>query len=94
LVEDEEATRSMVQKAVVAICTKPIYGVVRAILSSYTRAYFAMGLFADRTLLESFYFNINHRLGRVSIETRDELIYRGTAEVFCLIEQVLIFRAY
>jgi hypothetical protein len=40
---DEQATRSMVQKSVVAIATKPLFGAIRSMLEPFTRAYFSTG---------------------------------------------------
>lgn len=84
LTDDREASRSMVQKSIVALCTKPIYGAIQLVLESYTRAYFAMGLFDDVSLLESFYTAINTRLcpGTINQQNRDVLLFQGALPPF------------
>lgn len=81
-----EASRSFVQKAVVAVCRRPIYGAVHSILEYYSHAYFMMGLFSDRTILESFFKTINNRLGTITTQNREILLFQGRSFVSrCLI---------
>eukprot|EP01126_Amoeba_proteus_P057645 TRINITY_DN7347_c0_g1_i2.p1 TRINITY_DN7347_c0_g1~~TRINITY_DN7347_c0_g1_i2.p1 ORF type:complete len:410 (-),score=80.03 TRINITY_DN7347_c0_g1_i2:817-2046(-) len=72
-----QTQRSMVQKSVVAVCTKPVFGAVRLVLEPFTKAYFLMGNFSDRFVLEHFYSGINQRLNQL-FAIPEELFFQGT----------------
>lgn len=54
LVKDEEVTRSTVQKAVVVLASKPLFGPIRDRLGVVTRALFAQRDFSDMSILDEF----------------------------------------
>eukprot|EP01126_Amoeba_proteus_P061900 TRINITY_DN8353_c1_g1_i1.p1 TRINITY_DN8353_c1_g1~~TRINITY_DN8353_c1_g1_i1.p1 ORF type:complete len:239 (+),score=49.37 TRINITY_DN8353_c1_g1_i1:185-901(+) len=56
---DLKIDQQFVSKSVVAVCTKPIYGVVRRILEPCLEAYFSMGIFSDYTIFEAFFRSVN-----------------------------------
>ncbi|ODQ67162.1 hypothetical protein NADFUDRAFT_12754, partial [Nadsonia fulvescens var. elongata DSM 6958] len=53
-----DVTRSTVQKSVVVISRKPIFGVIKEKLMVVTRAYFMQGDFNDRDIIKSLYENL------------------------------------
>jgi len=72
-VQDDNATRSMVQKSVVAVATKPLFGAIRSMLEPFTRAYFSTGIFSDHSILEVAYTSFNHKFKTLSAQNRDAL---------------------
>ncbi|KAK9452334.1 transport protein Avl9-domain-containing protein [Limtongia smithiae] len=58
LYKDAEVTRSTVQKSVVVVARKPIFGPIREKLAVVTRAYFLQANFQDRTIIITLYNNL------------------------------------
>lgn len=56
--EEEEYTRSVVQKSVVVIASKPIFGPIKEKLAVVTRSYFSQCDFSDRAIIDHFYANL------------------------------------
>ncbi|WVQ75611.1 hypothetical protein IAR50_005240 [Cryptococcus sp. DSM 104548] len=71
-----DVTRSMVQKAVIVVASKPVFGPIRDRLGVVTRAYFAQRDFTHTQILEDFYHSLETSLQGKSGE---EAIYMGTS---------------
>ena len=69
-------TRSTVQKAVVVLANKPIFGPIRDKLGVITRAFFAQKDFEDITILEHFHSSLVLAL-RNGEQTGENAIYMG-----------------
>lgn len=55
---EEEYTRTVVQKSVVVIASKPIFGPIKEKLTVVTRSYFQQKNFMDRSIIDHFYDNM------------------------------------
>ncbi|KZT67293.1 hypothetical protein DAEQUDRAFT_794018 [Daedalea quercina L-15889] len=62
LVKDADVTRSTVQKAVVVLASKPVFGLIRDRLGVITRALFAQRDFSDMSILDDFHTSLEHSL--------------------------------
>jgi hypothetical protein len=60
--KSSDVTRSTVQKAVVVLANKPIFGPIRDKLGVITRAFFAQRDFEETEILEHFYHSLVHAL--------------------------------
>ncbi|KAK7205664.1 transport protein Avl9-domain-containing protein [Myxozyma melibiosi] len=58
VVKAADVTRSTVQKSVVVVARKPIFGPIREKLAVVTRAYFLQANFEDRTIIKNLYDNL------------------------------------
>ncbi|KAK9465192.1 transport protein Avl9-domain-containing protein [Lipomyces arxii] len=58
LYKSADVTRSTVQKSVVVVARKPIFGPIREKLAVVTRAYFLQGNFEDRSIIDNLYENL------------------------------------
>ncbi|KAK9478275.1 transport protein Avl9-domain-containing protein [Lipomyces japonicus] len=58
LYKSADVTRSTVQKSVVVVARKPIFGPIREKLAVVTRAYFLQGNFEDRTIINNLWENL------------------------------------
>ncbi|KAK9456264.1 transport protein Avl9-domain-containing protein [Dipodascopsis uninucleata] len=58
LYKSADVTRSTVQKSVVVVATRPIFGPIREKLAVVTRAYFLQGNFEDRSIINNLYDNL------------------------------------
>ncbi|OCH90885.1 hypothetical protein OBBRIDRAFT_834609 [Obba rivulosa] len=76
LVKDAEVTRSTVQKAVVVLASKPIFGLVRDRLGVITRALFAQRDFTDMSILDDFHSSLENSLRSQLTESG---LYMGTS---------------
>lgn len=92
-----DVTRSTVQKSVVVIARKPIFGPIREKLAVITRAYFLQGDFSDMTIIENLYDNLN-QLFSTKLDENDmyvgmslrELIFRLRSKVLILLKALLL----
>lgn len=92
-----DVTRSTVQKSVVVIARKPIFGAIREKLAVITRAYFQQGDFEDRSLINSLYDNLVQMFSN-KIDENDmyvgmslrELIYRLRSKVLVLLKALFL----
>lgn len=92
-----DVTRSTVQKSVVVIAKKPIFGAIREKLAVITRAYFQQGDFADRSLIKNLYENLVQMFSS-KIDENDmyvgmslrELIFRLRSKVLVLLKALLL----
>lgn len=92
-----DVTRSTVQKSVVVIARKPIFGAIREKLAVITRAYFQQGDFEDRYLVDSLYDNLVQMFSNkidesdmyVGMSVR-ELVYRLRSKVLVLLKALLL----
>lgn len=62
LVKDPDVTRSTVQKAVVVLASKPVFGLIRDRLGVITKALFAQRNFSDMSILDDFHMSLEHSL--------------------------------
>ncbi|OSD02509.1 hypothetical protein PYCCODRAFT_1435499 [Trametes coccinea BRFM310] len=76
LVKDVDVTRSTVQKAVVVLASKPVFGPIRDRLGVITRALFAQRDFSDMSILDDFYSSLEHSLRGQLTESG---LYMGTS---------------
>ncbi|KAI0373648.1 hypothetical protein BV20DRAFT_962201 [Pilatotrama ljubarskyi] len=76
LVKDADVTRSTVQKAVVVLASKPVFGPIRDRLGVITRALFAQRDFSDMSILDDFYSSLEHSLRGQLTESG---LYMGTS---------------
>uniref|UniRef100_A0A6B2KZH6 UDENN domain-containing protein n=1 Tax=Arcella intermedia TaxID=1963864 RepID=A0A6B2KZH6_9EUKA len=67
----DQIKRSAVQKSVVVLVRRPLYGAVRFLLEPSTRAYFDQGYFNDRQILRDIFERLTAKFRRISMETRD-----------------------
>lgn len=56
--DEEDYTRSVVQKSIVMIASKPIFGSIKEKLTVVTRSYFSQRDFNDRSIIDHFYANL------------------------------------
>ncbi|KAI0632312.1 transport protein Avl9-domain-containing protein [Trametes polyzona] len=76
LVKDADVTRSTVQKAVVVLASKPVFGPIRDRLGVITRALFAQRDFSDMSILDDFHSSLEHSLRGQLTESG---LYMGTS---------------
>ncbi|KAI0685340.1 transport protein Avl9-domain-containing protein [Cytidiella melzeri] len=76
LVKDADMTRSTVQKAVIVLASKPVFGPIRDRLGVVTRALFAQRDFTDMSILDDFHSSLD--IGLRSQLTESGL-YMGTS---------------
>ncbi|OJT10231.1 Late secretory pathway protein AVL9 [Trametes pubescens] len=76
LYKDADVTRSTVQKAVVVLASKPVFGPIRDRLGVITRALFAQRNFSDMSILDDFYSSLEHSLRGQLTESG---LYMGTS---------------
>ncbi|OBZ69052.1 Late secretory pathway protein AVL9, partial [Grifola frondosa] len=76
LVKDPDVTRSTVQKAVVILASKPVFGPIRDRLGVITRTLFAQRDFSETSILEDFYSSLEHSLRGQLTESG---LYMGTS---------------
>ncbi|TIC61802.1 hypothetical protein E3Q03_02533 [Wallemia mellicola] len=62
LERDSHVTRSIVQKAIVVLTTKPVFGPIRDKLGVITRAFFSQRNFSELQLLVQFHQSLQHSL--------------------------------
>lgn len=92
-----DVTRSTVQKSVIVIARKPIFGPIREKLAVITRAFFLQGDFSDMTIIDNLYDNLN-QLFSTKLDENDmyvgmslrELIYRLRSRVLTLLKALLL----
>ncbi|CAN8074765.1 unnamed protein product [Agarophyton chilense] len=75
LYEQGVAARGSVQKSVVLLCRKPLFGVLSDRLVPAVRAYFDQGDFARTDVLSSLYHSLNVSLSRPSLNSADTLFH-------------------
>ncbi|KZS96061.1 hypothetical protein SISNIDRAFT_483460 [Sistotremastrum niveocremeum HHB9708] len=85
LSKDEDVTRSTVQKAIVVLSSKPIFGPIRDKLGVVTRAFFAQRDFRDASILSAFHTSLEQSLRH---QLTESAFYMGTN----LRELVHVFR--
>ncbi|KAF9810499.1 hypothetical protein IEO21_06894 [Rhodonia placenta] len=78
LVKDPDVTRSTVQKAVVVLASKPVFGLIRDRLGVITKALFAQRNFSDMSILDDFYMSLEHSLRSQMTESG---LYMGAREL-------------
>ncbi|EMD40131.1 hypothetical protein CERSUDRAFT_63615 [Gelatoporia subvermispora B] len=78
LVKDADVTRSTVQKAVVVLASKPIFGLVRDRLGVITRALFAQRDFTDMSILDDFHSSLENS---VRSQLTESGLYMGSREL-------------
>ncbi|EKM52115.1 uncharacterized protein PHACADRAFT_128297 [Phanerochaete carnosa HHB-10118-sp] len=76
LVKDQDVTRSIVQKAVVVLAAKPVFGPIRDRLGVVTKALFAQRDFTDMTILDEFQESLELSLRSQLTESG---LYMGTS---------------
>ncbi|THG93871.1 hypothetical protein EW026_g7478 [Hermanssonia centrifuga] len=76
LVKDADVTRSTVQKAVVVLASKPVFGPIRDRLGVITRTLFAQRDFSDMSILDEFYTSLELSLRGQLTESG---LYMGTS---------------
>ncbi|KAF7794172.1 hypothetical protein EIP86_005303 [Pleurotus ostreatoroseus] len=76
LVKDQDVTRSTVQKAVVVLAAKPLFGPIRDRLGVITRALFAQRDFSDMSILDEFHTSLELSLRGQLTESG---LYMGTS---------------
>ncbi|KAF8228557.1 hypothetical protein L208DRAFT_1403694 [Tricholoma matsutake] len=76
LVKSNEVTRSIVQKAVVVLASKPVFGPIRAKLGVVTTALFNQRDFTDASILDDFGTSLEHSLRGQLTESG---LYMGTS---------------
>ncbi|KAK9475537.1 AVL9/DENND6 domain-containing protein [Dipodascopsis tothii] len=92
-----DVTRSTVQKSVVVVARKPIFGPIREKLAVVTRAYFLQGNFEDRTIITTLHDNLvqlfQHGIGESELYngmSLRELIYRFRWKTLVLFKALLL----
>lgn len=75
LYEKSVAARGSVQKSVVLLCRRPLFGVLADRLVPAVRAYFEQADFADTQVLSSLFHSLNVSLARPSLCTSDTLFH-------------------
>ncbi|KAI0754757.1 transport protein Avl9-domain-containing protein [Daedaleopsis nitida] len=76
LVKSADVTRSTVQKAVVVLASKPVFGPIRDRLGVITKALFSQRDFTDTSILDDFYSSLEHSLRGQLTESG---LYMGTS---------------
>ncbi|ANB12003.1 Avl9p [Sugiyamaella lignohabitans] len=93
----DDITRSTVQKSVVVVARKPIFGPIKEKLAVVTRAYFIQGDFEDRQLIDNLYENLTqiftYKLDDASMNIGmplRELIYRLGPKVLVILKALML----
>lgn len=96
-IKHDDVTRSIVQKSVVVIARKPIFGPIKDKLAIVTRAFFGQGDFDDRSLVDNFYENLrltfNQDLGDTDLTVGmplRELVHRLGHQVLVILKALLL----
>ncbi|KIP02780.1 hypothetical protein PHLGIDRAFT_111646 [Phlebiopsis gigantea 11061_1 CR5-6] len=76
LVKDQDVTRSTVQKAIVVLASKPLFGPIRDRLGVVTQALFAQRDFSDLSILDEFYDALE---SSVRSQLTESGMYMGTS---------------
>lgn len=92
-----DVTRSTVQKSIIVIARKPIFGPIREKLAVITRAFFLQRDFSDMSIIENLYDNLN-QLFSTKLNENDmyigmslrELIFRLRSRVLVLLKALLL----
>lgn len=92
-----DVTRSSVQKSVILIARKPIFGPIREKLAVITRAFFLQADITDMTIIENLYDNLRQMFA-AKIDENDmyvgmslrELVYRLRSKVLVLLKALLL----
>ncbi|KAK9373069.1 transport protein Avl9-domain-containing protein [Lipomyces chichibuensis] len=97
LYKSADVTRSTVQKSVVVVARKPIFGPIREKLAVVTRAYFLQGNFEDRTIINNLYENLvqlfQQGIGEADLYngmTLRELVYRFKWRTLVLFKALIL----
>jgi hypothetical protein len=95
----EDITRSTVQKSVVIVARKPIFGSIKEKLAVVTRAYFSQGDFEDRSIIENLYENLRQIFSNskkldeselnIGMPLR-EIIYRLKSKLLMILKALLL----
>ncbi|KAA8915999.1 hypothetical protein TRICI_001814 [Trichomonascus ciferrii] len=92
-----DISRSTVQKSVVVVARKPIFGPIKEKLAVVTRAYFMQGDFEDRQIIDNLYENLvqifSHKLDESDLNIGmplRELIYRLGQSVLVILKALLL----
>uniref|UniRef100_A0A060TAP0 ARAD1D21252p n=1 Tax=Blastobotrys adeninivorans TaxID=409370 RepID=A0A060TAP0_BLAAD len=92
-----DITRSTVQKSVVVVARKPIFGPIKEKLAVVTRAYFSQGDFEDRKIIDNLYENLTqiftHKLDEAELNVGmplRELIMRLGQKVLVVLKAMLL----
>ena len=95
----EDITRSTVQKSVVIVARKPIFGSIKEKLAVVTRAYFSQGEFEDRSIIENLYENLRQIFSNskkldeselnIGMPLR-EIIYRLKSKLLMILKALLL----
>lgn len=92
-----DISRSTVQKSVVVVARKPIFGTIKEKLAVVTRAYFLQGDFEDRLIIDNLYENLvqifSHKLDEADLNIGmplRELIYRLGSSVLVILKALLL----
>lgn len=96
-IKHDDVTRSIVQKSVVVIAKKPIFGPIKDKLAIVTRAFFSQGDFDDRSLVDNFYENLrltfNQDVGDTDLTVGmplRELVHRLGHQVLVILKALLL----
>lgn len=92
-----DVTRSTVQKSIIVIARKPIFGPIREKLAVITRAFFLQADFSDMSIIDNLYVNLR-QLFSTKVDENDmyvgmslrELIYRLRSKVLILLKALLL----
>lgn len=92
-----DITRSTVQKSVVVVARKPIFGPIKEKLAIVTRAYFIQGDFEDRRIIDHLYENLTQIFNQKIDESEmnvgmplRELVHRLGYKVLTLLKALLL----
>lgn len=72
---DEDVKRSTVQKALVVLASKPLFGPIRDRLGVVTQAFFAQRNFRETEILSSFFYSLE---GSLRLQLTESALYMGT----------------
>ncbi|CAN6675007.1 hypothetical protein TRVA0_078S00166 [Trichomonascus vanleenenianus] len=94
-----DITRSTVQKSVVVVARKPIFGPIKDKLAVVTRAFFQQGDFEDRKIIDNLYENLvqtfSHKIDESELNVAmplRELVYRLRENVLVIFKALLLER--
>ncbi|KAK9380678.1 transport protein Avl9-domain-containing protein [Kockiozyma suomiensis] len=97
VVKSADVTRSTVQKSVVVVARKPIFGPIREKLAVVTRAYFLQANFEDRTIIKNLYDNLvqlfHNGVGETDLYngmTLRELVHRFSWKTLVLFKALIL----
>jgi hypothetical protein len=91
-----DITRSTVQKSIVVVARKPIFGPIKEKLTVVTRAYFLQGDFEDRRIIDNLYDNLT-QIYSFKLDESDlnvgmplrELVHRLGSKVLMLLKALM-----